>query len=154
VNISSALGTLRSLEVEKVKQRLAADDLSVDELKEIVSTYLKIAETGNPADHGYPAMGPYAFSKLCVTALTRIQQRIFDKDESRVDVIVNAVTPGFVATEMTAYKGVKTIEDAVDSPVYLALLPKQEGKIDDDIPRGQFVRDRLPVDWAGEKDKF
>lgn len=43
-------------------------------------------------------------SKVGVTALTRIQQREFDKD-SRQDIIVNAVCPGYVATDMSSHKG-------------------------------------------------
>lgn len=36
----------------------------------------------------------YKVSKIALTALTRIQQRLFDKD-ARYDLIVNAVHPGY-----------------------------------------------------------
>jgi hypothetical protein len=35
------MGTLRSLNLADVKQRLIADDLTVDELKDIMSKYVK-----------------------------------------------------------------------------------------------------------------
>ncbi|OQV15843.1 putative Carbonyl reductase [NADPH] 3 [Hypsibius exemplaris] len=155
VNFGSNLGTLRSLKLEDVKKRLVSDDLTVEELKQIVLTYAKIAETKNPAELGYPAiMGPYAFSKICVVALTRVQQRVFDRDTARPDIVVNAVSPGFVATEMTAYKGVRTIEEGAEGCVQLAVLPAATGQNALDIPKGQFLRDGMPIDWVGERDKF
>lgn len=51
----------------------------------------------------------YVVSKVGVTALTKIQQRQFDSD-SREGIVVNAVHPGFVATDMSSYKGPLTTE--------------------------------------------
>ena len=39
----------------------------------------------------------YGMSKVGLTALTRVQQREFDKDQ-RVDLIVNSMTPGYCNT--------------------------------------------------------
>lgn len=47
-------------------------------------------------------------SKVGLNALTRIQQRGFDSDQRKITV--NAATPGYVATDMTKYKGVLTVE--------------------------------------------
>lgn len=48
-------------------------------------------------------------SKVGVSALTFIQQRAFDSDP-RGDLIVNAVHPGYVDTDMTSHTGPLTIE--------------------------------------------
>jgi carbonyl reductase 1 len=48
-------------------------------------------------------------SKVAVSALTFIQQRAFDADP-REDLVVNAVHPVYVDTDMTSHKGPVTIE--------------------------------------------
>ena len=48
-------------------------------------------------------------SKVGLTAVTRVQQKNFNKD-SREDIIVNACCPGYVSTNMSSYKGYLTIE--------------------------------------------
>ncbi|GAU87580.1 hypothetical protein RvY_00406 [Ramazzottius varieornatus] len=153
VYMSSGLGSLRNLEIVEVKKRLVDPELSVEELKSIANDYLRVAKEKDPGNVGYPKhLGPYSFSKMCLTVLTRLQQRDIDKDESREDIIINACTPGFVATEMTSYKGTKTIEEALDTPLYLAFLPPGSGPEQSKLPRGAFVRDLVEVDWIGERD--
>ena len=52
----------------------------------------RTAEKGNPVDAGYPEYyGPYTFSKILVNALSRAQQRDFDRDSSRADIVINSV---------------------------------------------------------------
>ena len=43
-------------------------------------------------------------SKVGVTAATKVQQRLFNKD-SRADLIVNCCCPGLVSTNMSSYRG-------------------------------------------------
>jgi carbonyl reductase 1 len=58
--------------------------------------------------------GAYSFSKAMLTALTRIQQKKFDEDTSRPDIVVNAICPGYVGTDMTQYaSGTKTTQDGL-----------------------------------------
>lgn len=98
-----------------MKERVIADDLTVAELKGIMNDYLTWAYGSIPlcqcldflfpfsavknrnydelGYHGFPAAyGSYPMSKIGVTALTRIQQRVFDQDKSREDIVVNAVS--------------------------------------------------------------
>ena len=49
-------------------------------------------------------------SKVGLIAVTRVQQKKFNQDP-REDIIVNACCPGYVSTNMTSYKGFKTIEE-------------------------------------------
>lgn len=67
---------------------------------------------GNQEALGWPT-SCYAVSKLGLCALTRIQQRQFDQD-AREDLIVNAVHPGWVDTDMTRHRGVLKIEEGID----------------------------------------
>lgn len=44
-----------------------------------------------------------------MSALTIIQQKAFNSDPQE-DIVVNSVHPGYVATDMSSYKGPLTIE--------------------------------------------
>lgn len=85
----------------------------------------------------------YVVSKVGVCALTRIQQRQFDQDP-RGDLIVNAVHPGYINSDMTMGKGHLSIEEGAAAPSWLALLPENvEG------PKGAYVwHDKQIIDWV------
>ena len=53
-------------------------------------------------------------------ALTKIQQRMFLDDE-RADIVVNAVCPGYVKTDMTAHKGYLTTEQGIQNIFFFHL---------------------------------
>lgn len=76
-------------------------------LKLSMFTY-RAAQTEDHQKLGWPNSS-YSVSKIGVSALTRIQQRHFDKD-SREDIVVNCCHPGYVDTDMTSHKGPLTIE--------------------------------------------
>jgi NAD(P)-dependent dehydrogenase (short-subunit alcohol dehydrogenase family) len=81
---------------------------------------------------GTPA---YSVSKAALNALTRILAA-----ELRADgVLVNAVCPGWVATDMGGAGG-RPVADGAASVVWAVLL-------DDDGPTGGFFRDGRPVPW-------
>jgi carbonyl reductase 1 len=63
---------------------------------------------------GYPNSA-YGMSKIAVTAATRIQQRHFSQDKTQEDIIVNACCPGYVATDMSSFKGHLTIDQGSKS---------------------------------------
>ena len=81
---------------------------------------------------GTPA---YHVSKAALNALTRTLA-----GELRGDgVLVNAVCPGWVATDMGGGAG-RPVEEGAASVVWAALLP-------DDGPTGGFFRDGRPLPW-------
>jgi NAD(P)-dependent dehydrogenase (short-subunit alcohol dehydrogenase family) len=81
---------------------------------------------------GTPA---YSVSKAALNALTRILAA-----ELRTDgVLVNAVCPGWVATDMGGSGG-RPVEQGAASVVWAVLLP-------DDGPTGRFFRDGRPLPW-------
>ncbi|GAU97401.1 hypothetical protein RvY_08708 [Ramazzottius varieornatus] len=150
VNVSSELGTLKRLENPEIKGRLVADDLTVAEVEKIMAEYAKFEPNENN-NNGYPdtGIGPYAMSKIGVTAVSRVQQRDFDREKPEQDIIVNACCPGYVATDLNHHSGFGTVQEGADTPVYLALLPPQDGnQKGSDIPRGQFVKNRKVLDWV------
>jgi NAD(P)-dependent dehydrogenase (short-subunit alcohol dehydrogenase family) len=56
------------------------------------------------------------------------------------NIKVNAVCPGFTATDMNNFAGTGTVEDAAREPVRLALL-------DADGPTGTFSNAEGPFPW-------
>ncbi|MFE7318888.1 SDR family oxidoreductase [Streptomyces sp. NPDC057555] len=81
---------------------------------------------------GTPA---YSASKAALNALTRMLAA-----ELRADgVLVNAVCPGWVATDMGGAGG-RPVEEGAASVLYAATLP-------DDGPTGGFFRDGRPLPW-------
>jgi NAD(P)-dependent dehydrogenase (short-subunit alcohol dehydrogenase family) len=55
------------------------------------------------------------------------------------NVIVNSVCPGWVRTDMGGQEATRSVEEGVDSIVWLATA--------DEIPRGKFIRDKQVIDW-------
>ena len=81
---------------------------------------------------GTPA---YSMSKAALNALTRMLA-----DELRSEkILVNAVCPGWVATEMGG-RGGRPVEEGAAGIVWAATLA-------DDGPTGGFFRDRKPIPW-------
>ena len=82
---------------------------------------------------GYPG---YRLSKTAVNALTRI----FSEELKDANILVNSVCPGWVKTDMGGPNATRSIEEGVDTFVWLASLP-------DGGPSGKFFRDRKVIAW-------
>ena len=81
---------------------------------------------------GTPA---YSTSKAALNALTKVVAA-----ELRTSgILVNAVCPGWVATDMGGTGG-RPVEEGAAGVVWVATLP-------DDGPTGGFFRDRQPIEW-------
>lgn len=80
--------------------------------------------------------GAYRISKTGLNALTCILA-----DELRdTNVLVNAVTPGWVRTHMGGVQAPRSLEEGAEAAVWLATLS-------DDGPRGKFFKDREEFPW-------
>ncbi len=78
----------------------------------------------------------YRVSKASLNAITRILA-----DELKdTNILVNALCPGFVRTDLGGPNAPRSIEEGVVTTIWLATLP-------DDGPTGGFFRDRKPIAW-------
>jgi NAD(P)-dependent dehydrogenase (short-subunit alcohol dehydrogenase family) len=78
----------------------------------------------------------YKVSKTALNALTRICAAEF----TGTGILVNAASPGWVRTRLGGPNAPRSVEEAADTPVWLATLP-------DDGPTGQLFADREMVRW-------
>jgi len=78
----------------------------------------------------------YRISKTALNALTRIVAA----EIGDANVLVNAVCPGWVKTDMGGPNAHREVEEGVDTIVWLATLP-------DGAPTGKIFRDRKEIPW-------
>lgn len=82
---------------------------------------------------GTPA---YRISKTALNALTRITAA----ETRATNILVNAMCPGWVRTDMGGPNAMRSIEQGADTALWLATLPN-------DGPTGGFFRDRAAIPW-------
>jgi NAD(P)-dependent dehydrogenase (short-subunit alcohol dehydrogenase family) len=78
----------------------------------------------------------YRLSKVALNALTML----LASEVRGTNVLVNAVSPGWVRTRMGGDGAPRAVEEGADTPVWLATLP-------DGGPSGRLFLDRKPIDW-------
>jgi NAD(P)-dependent dehydrogenase (short-subunit alcohol dehydrogenase family) len=78
----------------------------------------------------------YSMSKTALNALTRILAATYRAS----GVLVNAVDPGWVRTDMGGPSAPRSLEQGADTIVWLAMLP-------DDGPSGGFFKDQHRIEW-------
>ena len=82
---------------------------------------------------GYPS---YRISKAGLNALTCI----LADELKETNILVNAVTPGWVRTHMGGAQAPRSVEEGAEAAVWLATLP-------DGGPTGKFFKDREEFPW-------
>ncbi|MEU3725411.1 SDR family NAD(P)-dependent oxidoreductase [Streptomyces sp. NPDC031705] len=83
-----------------------------------------------------PVSAAYAPSKTFLNAVT-LQ---YVRELSGTNILINAGCPGYVATDLNGFRGVRTPEQGAAIAITLATLP-------DDGPTGQFFDDAGTVPW-------
>jgi NAD(P)-dependent dehydrogenase (short-subunit alcohol dehydrogenase family) len=92
------------------------------------------SEGGSLASMGAGAPA-YSVSKASLNALTRI----LAAELRPAGILVNAICPGWTATDMGGYAG-RPVEDGAASVLWAVTLP-------DDAPTGGFFRDGRALRW-------
>ncbi|KZC07366.1 Carbonyl reductase [NADPH] 1, partial [Dufourea novaeangliae] len=141
VHLSSSAGRLSLIPSESLRKRFSDPKLTEEELDNIMREFVESTKADTHLKDGW-ANSTYVVSKVGVSALTRIHQTIFNSDP-REDLVVNAVHPGYVDTNMTSHKGTLTPDQGAEAPLYCALLPENT-----DI-KGKYIWfDKSLVEWT------
>ncbi|KAJ8946454.1 hypothetical protein NQ318_014442 [Aromia moschata] len=138
VNISSASGRLCNIPSADLKAKFNDPNLTFEGVNKLMEKFIKDTKENRAEQEGWGTA--YIASKVGLTALTFIQQRIFDKEVPNRNISINAVHPGFVDTDMSEHKGNLTVEQGARAPLYTALEANLKGKY--------IWFDSKVVDWA------
>ncbi|KAK2978051.1 hypothetical protein RJ640_001013 [Escallonia rubra] len=119
--IKAKFGKLDILDVsnEWAKEVLSdADGLTEERIDEVVNCFLKDVREDLLEAKSWPVnLSAYTVSKAALNAYTRILAKKFPS------FCINAVTPGYVKTDMSFNNGRSTVEEGAKGPVMLSLLP-------------------------------
>ncbi|KAF3455802.1 hypothetical protein FNV43_RR00444 [Rhamnella rubrinervis] len=122
VNVSSGAGALQYISNEWTKEVLSnVKSLTEEKVDDVLNEFLKEYKKDS-SEVKYVA---YKMSKAAMNSYTRILAKKYPKFR------INAVSPGYVKTDINCHTGHMTIEEGATSVVRLALLP-------DDGPSGLF----------------
>ncbi|BET02280.1 KR domain [Nesidiocoris tenuis] len=142
VTLSSSAGHLSRIPGENLQKKFSDPNLTEEEVDDLVKEFISAAKDGTHSEKGWPNSA-YIVSKVAASAISRIYHQRFLKD-SREDIVINHVHPGYVDTDMTSHKGPLTVEQGADAATYLALLPPEIQS-----PKGDYVwYTREIVDWV------
>ncbi|MER7542676.1 SDR family oxidoreductase [Spirillospora sp. NPDC127506] len=100
------------------------------------STVGSITRQSEPGAETGPISAAYAPSKSFLNAVT-VQ---YAKELKDTGILINAGCPGFCATDLNGFRGVRTPEQGAAIAIRLARLP-------DDGPTGGFFDDDGPIPW-------
>ncbi|NOJ91511.1 SDR family oxidoreductase [Corallococcus coralloides] len=95
-----------------------------------------LTNNSNPANPYRAMYGVYSSSKSALNAITLA----FALDLESTRIKVNAVCPGFTATDLNNFQGTRTVEQAARAPVRMALLGP-------DGPTGTYSDDQGVIPW-------
>ncbi|GMQ07133.1 hypothetical protein CsSME_00051464 [Camellia sinensis var. sinensis] len=119
VNVSSTLGQLELVLNEKAKKELSDTDSRTEEkVEEVLKRYLEDLKEDLLATKRWPVnCSAYIMSKAALNSYTRVLAKKYP------NIAINAVSPGYVKTDLNYHRGIFTVEEGARGPVMLALLP-------------------------------
>ncbi|DAA32938.1 carbonyl reductase [NADPH] 1-like [Bos indicus] len=143
VNMSSGWGfkALESCSPE-LQQKLRSETITEEELVGLMNKFVEDTKNGVHRKEGWPDNNIYGVAKIGITALSRIQARKLSEQRGGDKILLNACCPGWVRTDMGGSKAFKSLEEGIETPMYLALLPS-----DAEGPHGQFVHEKKVAKW-------
>ncbi|KAL3743077.1 hypothetical protein ACJRO7_018388 [Eucalyptus globulus] len=119
INVSSSVGQLQFIIGENIKEELNdVDSLAEEKVDGLVMRFLKDMKEGIVETGGWPIISSaYIVSKATLNAYTRVLAKKYP------GIAINAVSPGFVKTDLNHNTGFLPVEEGARGPVTVALMP-------------------------------
>ncbi|XP_057463281.1 short-chain dehydrogenase/reductase 2b-like [Actinidia eriantha] len=93
------------------------DSLTVDKVDEVVKVFLQDLKEDLLKTKGWPIIfSAYMLSKAALNGYTRVLAKKFP------NIATNAVSPGYVKTDLNRNSGILSVEEGAKGPVRLALF--------------------------------
>jgi carbonyl reductase 1 len=137
VNVASTAGSLDKFSPSLKHAFLAASKTSVAACSALMEKFTADVQAGVEGAEGWPSAA-YAVSKAGEIAFSKVVAMQAQRDGR--EVLVNACCPGYVNTDMSRGKGLKTVDEGARTPVLLAL--GDVGGV-----TGGFWQDERAVGW-------
>jgi NAD(P)-dependent dehydrogenase (short-subunit alcohol dehydrogenase family) len=134
VMVSSGMGELTGFAPE-LRARFLAPDLDRAGLDALAREFVEAVRRGDHAQRGWPS-NAYKVSKAAMNALVRILAPALASRQ----IAVNAVSPGWVRTDMGGRGAPRSVEKGASGIVWAATLPPGG-------PTGGFFGDGKPIPW-------
>ncbi|XP_066301436.1 carbonyl reductase [NADPH] 1-like [Branchiostoma lanceolatum] len=139
VNVSSQVSQMAMKKCSaELQARFRDRSIQEEELVTLLNKFIETAKAGKHKENGF-SDSAYGMSKIGVTVLTFIQAREMEKD-SREDILVNCLCPGWCKTDMAGDKAPRTAAEGADTAIFLAFIKPKESQ-------GQFFYNRKPIEF-------
>ncbi|KAJ9640551.1 hypothetical protein H2204_003179 [Knufia peltigerae] len=135
VNVASMSGHLTSKYSDAIKSRFRSAS-KPEQVSELMEEYTSAVANGT-YQNDWPG-NSYSVSKAGLIGVTKTLARINAQSGSKT--FINSCCPGYVSTDMTKHRGVKTPDEGAQTPVLLAL-----GDIKD--LNGEFWQNEKVIEW-------
>jgi len=133
VMVSSGMGELSGVD-DRLRARFTDPKLTRDALVALVREFVDDVAAGRHRERGWPSSG-YRVSKIALNALVRV----WAPELAARKIIINAVCPGWVRTDMGGRGASRSVEKGAGSIVWAATRTHE--------PTGGFFRDGRRIDW-------
>ena len=133
VMVSSGMGELSGVDAG-LRARFTDAALSRDDLAALAREFVADVAAGRYRERGWPSSG-YRVSKIALNALVRV----WAPELAAHRIIINAVCPGWVRTDMGGRGASRSVEKGAASIVWAATRTGE--------PTGGFFRDGRRIDW-------
>lgn len=134
VMVSSGMGEL-SILAPHLRAVFEDPQLDRHRLLGLLDEFVDAVNVGDYAERGWPGSA-YSVSKAGLNALVRIYAR----ELAATGIVVNAICPGWVRTDMGGRRASRSVEAGARGVVWAATLDRGG-------PNGGFFRDGKPISW-------
>ena len=139
VNVASMAGNLNSKYSPSIRSQFL-EAKSVSDITKLMDGFTAAVDKGTHEEEGWPTGAAYSVSKSGVIGFTRILAAEEKKKNGGEAVLINSCCPGYVDTDMTKHRGVKTPDEGAETPTLLA-IGDIEGK------SGEYWQDEIVKPW-------